>query len=66
MLRFPIFALAVTAIAVPTSSLSERDSRSEQVVSLHHTYRAEYGAPPVTWNPSLYSGTLTWGTLAWA
>ncbi|KIM40367.1 hypothetical protein M413DRAFT_73902, partial [Hebeloma cylindrosporum] len=35
------------------------DSWSEQVVTLHNQYRAEYGAPSVTWSKSRYAGALS-------
>ena len=35
-------------------------SLSDQVVTLHNQYRAQYGAPAVTWTQSLYSDTLAY------
>jgi hypothetical protein len=36
------------------------DAWSDQVVTLHNQYRAQYGAGPVTWNSKLYSSTLSY------
>ena len=32
------------------------DQWSNQVVTLHNQFRAQYGAPPVTWSQSRYNG----------
>jgi uncharacterized protein YkwD len=29
-------------------------------VDQHNTYRAQYGAPPLSWSDALYPGTLQW------
>ncbi|KAF9562972.1 PR-1-like protein, partial [Agrocybe pediades] len=36
------------------------DAWSDRVVSLHNTYRAQYGADPLHWDGNLYSGALAW------
>lgn len=32
------------------------------VVRQHNTYRAQYGAPPLTWSDALYPGTSQWAS----
>ena len=36
------------------------DAWTNQVVSVHNSYRAQYRAPAVTWSNDLYPGTLQW------
>lgn len=36
------------------------DDWKSEVVKQHNAYRAQYGAPPLTWSDALYPGTLQW------
>ncbi|KDR75538.1 hypothetical protein GALMADRAFT_248009 [Galerina marginata CBS 339.88] len=40
--------------------MSCSDAWSDQVVSVHNSYRARYGAGPLAWSASLYPDTLVW------
>ncbi|KAF9012625.1 CAP domain-containing protein [Cyathus striatus] len=58
---FGLVAIAFSsAAALVTPDIKARDAWSDQVVQLHNSYRAQYGANPVSWNQDLYASTLQW------
>lgn len=71
-MRFSTSLLAVLSLVLATaglpSQLGERAADAadpawiQQVDSQHNAYRRQYGAPDLTWNDGLYTGTLQWAT----
>ncbi|KAF9476679.1 PR-1-like protein [Pholiota conissans] len=55
-----VLAPAISALGLANPVALKRDAWSDQVVSLHNSYRAQYGASPVSWNQNLYASALSW------
>ncbi|KDR75539.1 hypothetical protein GALMADRAFT_156544 [Galerina marginata CBS 339.88] len=49
-----------TELLSPSSEVNVTDAWTNEVVSVHNSYRAQYRAPAVTWSNDLYPGTLAW------
>jgi len=59
-LILPLLSLAPLLPLSVSARLEARDAWSDQVVSIHNSNRAHYGAKPLTWSASLYPAALQW------
>ena len=53
-------ALTCGSTSIDQQAIGQMDAWTDQVVNGHNTFRAQYSAPAVGWNATLYPGTLQW------